>query len=113
MGKPRVLVVDDEPTIRDLVSMVLEEEGYEVTRAEHGQQALSVIESDPPDLVVSDVWMPCLDGLSLAHRLVKRGIPVVLMSAMRNRVDLPGVPVIEKPFDLDRLLQAAISAMAR
>jgi CheY-like chemotaxis protein len=112
-GKPTVLIVEDEPAIRAVVAALLEEEGYAVRRARDGLEALSIIESDPVDLILSDVVMPKLDGASLVRRLRQRGqfVPVVLMSAVYADVDLPGVPFVPKPFDADRLLEAVSTAM--
>jgi DNA-binding response OmpR family regulator len=100
-----VLVVDDEHYIVDLLADLLEEEGYRVDRAYDGIDALEAIERRAPDVVVADVMMPRLDGLSFVSRLRERGdpIPVVLMSAAvtpRN----PGVAFVAKPFDIDHML---------
>ena len=101
-----VLVVDDEPTIVDLVAEVLADEGYRVRRAHDGAEALDLIDRDPPDALVTDVMMPRLDGVTLVGRLRERSlaIPVVLMSAVYAGADLPGVAFLAKPFDLERLL---------
>jgi two-component system response regulator MprA len=111
---PTVLVVDDEPAIREAVAMLLEEEGYAVRRAADGVQALTAIERDAIDVVVSDVKMPRLDGAGLVRELRGRGhlVPVVLMSAIYADVDLPGVRFVPKPFDLDLLLTAVEKALA-
>jgi two-component system cell cycle sensor histidine kinase/response regulator CckA len=111
--KPTVLIVEDEPAIRAVVAALLEEEGYAVRRARNGLEALAVVDSDPVDLILSDVVMPHLDGASLVRRLRQRGVlvPVVLMSAVYADVDLPGVPFVPKPFDVDRLLEAIATAM--
>lgn len=111
--KPTVLVVEDEPAIRAVVAALLEEEGYAVKRARNGLEALSIVDTDAVDLILSDVVMPHLDGASLVRRLRQRGVPVpvVLMSAVYADVDLPGVPFVPKPFDVDRLLEAVASAM--
>jgi CheY-like chemotaxis protein len=112
-GKPTVLIVEDEPAIRAVVAALLEEEGYTVRRARDGLEALSIIDSDPVDLILSDVVMPKLDGASLVRRLRQQGqfVPVVLMSAVYADVDLPGIPFVPKPFDADRLLEAVATAM--
>src|SRR5215218_6611653 len=90
---PTVLIVEDEPVIRELMAILLEEEGYLVVLAEDGLEALETVEQHPVDLVLSDVKMPRLDGASLARRLCERAdpLPVVLMSAVYAEVDLPGV----------------------
>ena len=103
--RPSILVVDDEHTICDLLADLLIEEGYLVRRAYDGLDALAEVERKRPDLVLSDVALPSLNGADLAVRLRARGIPVVLLSAAFTAVDLPGVPFLRKPFDLDRVLE--------
>ncbi len=100
-----VLVVDDERYIVDLLSDLLEDEGYRVERAYDGIAALEQISRNPPDLIVADVMMPRLDGLSLADEITSRGldIPIILMSAaVTPRTD--HVAFIPKPFDIDAML---------
>ncbi len=58
MSAAKILVVDDEPDIREVVSEILEDEGYSVTSAEDGEAARSAFAADPPDLVLLDIWMP-------------------------------------------------------
>jgi CheY-like chemotaxis protein len=110
---PTVLVVEDEPAIREVVADLLQDEGYAVRQASDGLQAIDELEVDDVDLVLSDVRMPRLDGPSLARRLRGRGraVPVVLMSAVDVEVDLPGVCFLPKPFDRDHLLHVVGSAL--
>ncbi|HEU0114812.1 MAG TPA: response regulator [Thermomicrobiales bacterium] len=108
-----VLVVDDETAIRQLLRFALEDEGYRVQIAASGAEALAAVAREPPDLVVSDIWMPHMDGLILAGRLRRLGIPVILMSAVATAIDLPDVPLLCKPFDLDRLLGVAAAVLQR
>lgn len=106
---PVVLVVDDEPAILEVVQDVLEDEGYTVLPAREGREALSMALQTPPDLVLTDLMMPVMDGRTLFRRLRDDGrtahIPVVLMSAAYQAQ--PGdafVAVIAKPFSLVSLL---------
>ncbi len=106
-----MLVVDDEVGIRSLVQDLLEDEGYHVLLATDGVNALAVAQHDLPDLIVSDLMMPGMDGRILAARLhatpATAHIPVVLISAAYH--PQPGdafAAVIHKPFDLDVLLHA-------
>lgn len=105
---PSVLVVDDDPPILTLVAELLTDEGYRVRAVYDGLAALAEIERDPPDVVVSDVMMPRLDGIEFVRELRRHGhpMPVVLMSAVYDDVDLPGVRFVPKPFGLDYLLAA-------
>lgn len=100
-----VLVVDDERFIVDLLAEVLAEEGYAVRRAYDGEAALREIDHDPPDLILSDVAMPRINGLELARRVHDLGIPVILMSAAVSDPRTPGVGFIPKPFDLDHIIE--------
>ena len=101
-----ILVVDDEPAIAALVADVLADEGYDVRRAPDGLAALAEVERVPPDLILSDVMMPKLDGAALARCLRERGycLPVVLMSAVPAKRHDHGAVVVSKPFELDHLL---------
>lgn len=100
-----VLVVDDEATIREVLRRYLEREGFQVTEAADGEEALAAVESGPPDLVVLDLMLPGLDGLTLARRLQTGfDVPVVMLTAkgeLRDRIE--GLQVgaddyIVKPF---------------
>ena len=110
---PTVLVVEDEPAIREVVADLLEDEGYAVRQAVDGLEAIDELAVDDVDLVLSDVRMPRLDGPALARRLRRDGsaVPVVLMSAVDVEVNLPGVRFLPKPFDRDHLLHAIGSAL--
>ncbi|MCK5366867.1 MAG: response regulator, partial [Gammaproteobacteria bacterium] len=82
----RVLVVDDNENNREIVSRLLQREGYEVSTAENGALALEQIKSQPPDLVLLDVMMPVMDGIEACKRMKddadSRLIPVVIMTAL-------------------------------
>ena len=107
-----ILVVDDEISIVDLLSMVLEGAGYQVTKAYNGQEALDCLASARPDVVISDVMMPVLDGRELCRRMQadprSRSIPVVLMSAIHPVHNLTGcncAALLKKPFKFNEMLQ--------
>ena len=101
-----VLVVDDDPYLLEVIMLALSDAGYRVRQATDGMNALREIETAAPDLVLSDIRMPRLNGLGLVEHLVRRQIdvPVILMSAAHNVPDSNGVPFIAKPFSLDDLL---------
>lgn len=88
---PRVLVVDDEPDLVDLLQYNLEREGYEVVIARDGVQALAEAERSEPDLIVLDVMMPGLDGLEVARRLRQnahlRATPLLMLTALDQSDD--------------------------
>lgn len=110
-----ILVVDDEPAIRELIEEVLRAEGHVVRGAPDGLAALAEVERDPPDLVVCDLMMPRLDGRSLVARLRENGhgVPVVIVSAApRAAAGMAVAGVVPKPFDLGFLLDTVARALA-
>lgn len=104
--RPSVLVVDDDEAIREVVAEVLRDEGYDVTCAENGVQALRELHKENhPDLVLLDLMMPVMSGWEVLEQLQADNelsrIPVVVVSAMHA----PGVREhLAKPIDLERLL---------
>ena len=116
----RLLVVDDEPNIRELLSASLRYAGFEVVTAADGQQALALAESFKPDLLVLDVMMPGLDGFGVVRRLRQSGrhTPVLFLTARDAPEDkvsgltLGGDDYVTKPFSLDEVL-ARIRAVLR
>jgi two-component system OmpR family response regulator len=116
----RVLVVDDEPAIRELVTTVLRYEGFDVAAAETGREALTEVERFRPHLVVLDVMLPDLDGFDVQQRLTESGLrtPVVFLTArdaVEDRVrglTIGGDDYLTKPFSLDELV-ARIRAVLR
>ena len=116
----RLLVVDDEPNIRELLSASLRYAGFEVATASDGQQALALAESFKPDLLVLDVMMPGLDGFGVVRRLRQSGrhTPVLFLTARDAAEDkvsgltLGGDDYVTKPFSLDEVI-ARIRAVLR
>ncbi|MBV9119744.1 MAG: response regulator [Chloroflexi bacterium] len=106
----RILVVDDEPEILQFVGTALEDEGFAVTRALDGQQAVNLAADQRPDLVVLDMSLPRLDGDDVARELRKAHgeIPILLItadgSAREKALRVGAFDYLPKPFDLDRLL---------
>jgi DNA-binding response OmpR family regulator len=108
----RVLVVDDDDTIRAIVAEVLEFEGYEVAIAANGREALEHVRRGQPDVVVVDLMMPVMNGWEFLEACCKEklfdGTPVVVMSAHHSLAEtgprLGANACIAKPFDLDVLL---------
>jgi DNA-binding response OmpR family regulator len=115
----RILVVDDEKRIREIVRGYLESDGFEVAEAGDGDEALAVADDWRPDLVVLDVMMASLDGLEVLRRLrTTSDVPVILLTARSEEVDkLVGLSVgaddyVTKPFS-PRELVARIKAVLR
>ncbi|KAB2349089.1 response regulator transcription factor [Actinomadura rudentiformis] len=116
----RILIVDDEPAVRESLVRSLEFEGYAVTEAADGAMALDRVSRDEPDLVVLDVLMPRMDGLTACRRMRAQGatMPVLMLTArdmVGDRVtglDAGADDYLVKPFELDELL-ARIRALLR
>ena len=114
-----VLVVDDSPDMRGLISDVLTEEGYEVVVAPSGGRAMSLMAERLPDLVITDLFMPGMNGFTLRGEMLRRPdlarVPVVVLSAFWQRPSetLDVVDVLGKPLNLDRLLEVVTHAIAK
>jgi CheY-like chemotaxis protein len=107
-----VLVVDDELAITESLCDLLADAGHEAVAAGNGQEGLEAFEKKKPDLVVSDVMMPKLDGRQMVRKIRARpggrDIPIILMSAARGLAADDGIGhdvFLEKPFDLDEFLE--------
>ena len=114
-----VLVVDDEPTIREVVVRYLRRDGYETLEAADGNRARELIESNPPSLVVLDVMLPGTDGLALCRWIRSRSsLPVILLTARGDEVDrivgleLGADDYVTKPFS-PRELSARVRTVLR
>ena len=108
-----ILVVDDDPTILNLVVEVLSGAGYQVSAAEDGLQAMDSLADGCPDLIITDVNMPVIDGGTLVGimraREETRYAPVLGITALtdlRRANDAYFTEIIHKPFDIDELVQA-------
>lgn len=106
-----ILLIDDEHAIVELLSLLLEDEGYEVLTAFNGEEGFTWITRRRPALVLCDLMMPVLGGRDLYRRMQDdpgyRTIPFVMMSAVTaaiTQVDPPYAAVIDKPFDVDAVL---------
>ena len=115
----RILVIDDEYSIRVLLKSFLESHDYEVRLAEDGENALQTFAEFQPEVVISDIMMPVESGLSVVSRIRERdpSIKVIYLSAWLDETDTekrlheelnryPEYKLIKKPFDLDALLKA-------
>jgi CheY-like chemotaxis protein len=114
MKPGKVLVVDDEPEVRQVLLEFLSSRGYDVTAASGGLEALAFVESEKPDLVLLDVAMPDMDGVETLRRIVaiNPSLAVIMVTANANigitskLLALGAVDYVPKPFDLDYLDQA-------
>jgi DNA-binding response OmpR family regulator len=121
----KILVVDDEESVRQLFQIVLQHEGYEVLLAGNGAEALLMAHKEQPDLIILDWMMPVMDGLSALQQLRKdettAGIPIVMLTARQSDSDtstalIGGADVyLTKPFEPQDVLSiiARLLASAR
>ena len=111
MSRPRtILVADDDPSIREVIALTLEEEGYRVLTARNGAEALDLVTRERPDLVLLDMRMPVLDGWGFAAALQARAIAldICVMTAAQNAhtwaKEVHACAYLAKPFELPDLL---------
>ncbi|CAM4120673.1 response regulator [Kerstersia similis] len=118
----RILVVDDEVGIRELLSEILYDEGHTVELAENASQARAARQAFRPDLVLLDIWMPDTDGVSLLKEWSAQGLldmPVVMMSGhatidtAMEATRIGAIDFLEKPITLQRLLKTVENGLAR
>lgn len=118
----RILVVDDEIGIRELLSEILYDEGHTVELAENAQQAREARQRARPDLVLLDIWMPDTDGVSLLKEWASQSLldmPVIMMSGHATidtaveATRIGAIDFLEKPITLQRLLKTVAAGLAR
>lgn len=123
VDQPRVLVVEDEPAQREVLAYNLEAEGFAVSRAQNGEEALLLVDEDMPDIIVLDWMMPNLSGIEVCRRLkIKqetRSIPVIMLSARSEEVDkVRGLETgaddyVVKPYSVIELMARVRSQLRR
>jgi CheY-like chemotaxis protein len=120
----RVLVVEDNAETRDSMALVLQHAGMEVKTAASANEALQILEHDRPDIIVSDIGMPGMDGFGLLARIrafsdERRNIPAIAVTAYATRLDREKVlkagfhAHVTKPAEPDELLSAVVKALPR
>jgi len=120
MASKQILVVDDEIGIRELLSEILFDEGYQVYLAENAEQARAYRNEHEPDLVLLDIWMPDMDGVTLLKEWVEQELltmPVIMMSGhgtIETAVEatrIGAIDFLEKPISLQKLLDTVAKAL--
>ena len=126
----KVLVVDDDPDIRDVLEAQLEGEGFETVLANDGEQALEAIKKENPDLMILDLLMPVMDGFAVCKQLQDprwskwKNMPVLILTSVREEVsqrryeletglNLDVDDYVEKPIDPDVVLDRVKKLLAR
>lgn len=120
MADIEVLVIEDEPSIREVVALYLERAGFSAHCVEDGDAALAAIESNPPDLVIMDLMLPGIDGLTLTQYLRERGdTPIIMLTARRDEADrIAGLEMgaddyVVKPFSPQELVSRVRAVLRR
>jgi DNA-binding response OmpR family regulator len=120
MNEPTILVVDDEPSISEVVGIYLRRAGYQVVTARNGQQALEMLDKQPPDLVVLDLMLPEVDGWEITRRLRAEGdTPIIMLTARREEADrIAGLEMgaddyVVKPFSPQELVSRIKAVLRR
>ena len=122
MSKPLVVVVEDEADIQDVIAYNLKRDGYEVLTASRGDEGLSLIQAKMPDLVILDLMLPGIDGLSICQQLradpKTKSLPIIILSAKEEEADVViglgfgADDYVPKPFSPRELL-ARVKAVLR
>jgi len=116
----KILVVEDEPSIAEVVALYLQRAGYQVQTAADGKTAMSLLEKEFPDLVVLDLMLPEVDGLSITRWLRDRSdVPIIMLTARREEIDrITGLEMgaddyVVKPFSPQELVSRVRAVMRR
>ena len=122
-GQPRVLLVEDEPAQRTVLAYNLEAEGFAVTQADNGEDALVLVDEEEPDIIILDWMMPKVSGIEVCRRLKMRpetrGIPIIMLSARAEEVDrIRGLETgaddyVVKPYSVLELMARARAQLRR
>ncbi|WP_374374447.1 phosphate regulon transcriptional regulator PhoB [Tabrizicola sp.] len=122
-GQPRVLLVEDEPAQRTVLAYNLEAEGFAVTQADNGEDAMMLVDEEEPDIIILDWMMPKVSGIEVCRRLKMRpetrGIPVIMLSARAEEVDrVRGLETgaddyVVKPYSVLELMARARAQLRR
>lgn len=108
-----VFVIDDDEGLQMVLEMALRQAGYHVESAMNGQEGLERLETVKPDVILSDVMMPQMDGVQffkeIQERLRYEGIPIIIMTALNRKpwfadLEAEGAVIIQKPFDVEHLV---------
>ena len=120
MNEKHILVIEDEPSLAEVVSLYLKRAGYQVQIANDGKQAMSILEKQIPDFVIMDIMLPEVDGLSLTSWLRDRSdVPIIMVTARREEVDrIAGLEMgaddyVIKPFSPQELVSRVRAVFRR
>jgi two-component system, OmpR family, response regulator len=112
--KKTILVMDDDLALQTVLEIALRDAGYDVILANDGQEGIEKLTTLNPDLVISDIMMPQMDGVETFQRIKEQlqdnGIPIFIMTALSRKpwfadLEAEGAVIIQKPFEIDELLR--------
>lgn len=118
-GKPLALIIDDESSIRDLMRYTFEPNNIEVISADNGKAAITLLENNAVDVIITDLLMPTMTGLAFIREMKKRrvSIPIIIITAYGNNQMVKEIieegvfKLIEKPLDFDVLIPIVHEAL--
>ncbi|MBI2331668.1 MAG: response regulator transcription factor [Chloroflexi bacterium] len=120
MTETKILVVEDEPSLAEVVSLYLKRAGYQVQAASDGKQAMTILEKQIPDFVILDLMLPEVDGLSITRWLRDRSnVPIIMVTARREEIDrIAGLEMgaddyVVKPFSPQELVSRVRAVLRR
>ncbi|WP_347548381.1 response regulator [Pseudalkalibacillus hwajinpoensis] len=116
----KILIVDDQYGIRILLNEIFQKDGYQTYQAANGVQALSIVKSEDPDLVILDMKIPGMDGLEILKRIKKmeaRALVIIMtaygeLDMIHEAMDLGAITHFAKPFDIDEIKAAVKKELA-
>ena len=121
MAGEHILIVEDDPAVQTLLAKALTAKGYRITQATDGVSGLTALEQEAPDLIIADIMMPRLDGMTFVKAIKRnagtRSVPVIFLTAKNDpRSVVEGINVgakyyVTKPFALDELLSKIDKAL--
>ncbi|PDW01567.1 response regulator [Candidatus Viridilinea mediisalina] len=120
-SKGLIFIVDDDLALQTVLDYALRHAGYDVVLAPDGREGLEMLENLKPDLVISDIMMPNMDGVEvfqhLKVRLQDEGIPIIFMTALERKpwfadLEAEGAAIIQKPFEVEWLMGMIDSALS-
>ncbi|NJN18263.1 MAG: response regulator [Oscillochloris sp.] len=112
-SKGTIFIIDDDLALQTVLEYALRAAGYEVVLAPDGQEGLNRLETLAPNLVISDIMMPNMDGVEVFQRIKERlqddGIPIIIMTALNRKpwfadLEAEGAVILQKPFEVERLI---------
>lgn len=112
--QPTILIIDDDLAMQTVLEIALREAGYRVVVANDGMEGIARLKTLRPNLVMSDIMMPQMDGVETFQRIKEHlqdeGIPIFIMTALSRKpwfadLEAEGAVILQKPFDIDQLLQ--------